>query len=89
MVKIKAFKSMIHDPLLPTKLKFFEMASGKPNAFLRGFQTNKPMVSFIVDALGDFVCDFLGRIILKSVLKKKSIMYNLTGSEYQEKSRKT
>ena len=79
MVKIKAFKSMIHDPLLPTKLKFFEMASGKPNAFLRGFQTNKLMVSFIMDTLGDLVCDFLGRIILKSVLKKKSILHNLIG----------
>ena len=70
-------KSMIHDPLLPTKLKFFEMVSSKHTAFLRGFQTNKPMVPFIADTLGDLVSDFFGRIILKDVLKKKSNLYNL------------
>ena len=68
---------MIHDPLLPAKLKLFEMVSSKLNVFLRGFQTNKPMVSFIADTLGDLVCDFFGRIILKDVLKKKSDLYNL------------
>ena len=79
MVKIsfQYLKSMIHDPLLPAKLKLFEMVSSKLNVFLRGFQTNKPMVSFIADTLGDLVCDFFGRIILKDVLKKKSDLYNL------------
>ena len=56
---------MIHDPLLLAKLKFFEMVSGKRNAFLRGFQTNKPMVPFTTDTLGDLVRDFFGRIIIK------------------------
>ena len=42
-------KSMIHDPLLPAKHNFFELVSDKLNAFLRGFQTNKPMVPFIPD----------------------------------------
>ena len=60
---------MIHDPLLPAKLKLFEMVSSKLDVFLRGFQRNKPMVSFIADTLGDLVCDFFGRIILKDVLK--------------------
>ena len=68
---------MIHDPLLPTKLKFFEMVSSKHTAFLRGFQTNKPMVPFIADTLRDLVCDFFGRIISKDVLKQKSNLYNL------------
>ena len=45
--------------------KFFEMVSGKRNAFLRGFQTNKPMVPFVTDTLGDLVRDFFGRIIIK------------------------
>ena len=75
--KLSVFKSMIHEPLLPAKLKLFEMVSSKLNVFLRGFQTNKPMVSFIADTLGDLVCDFFGRIILKDVLKKKSDLYNL------------
>ena len=71
-------KSMIHDPLLPAKLKFwFKMVSSKLNAFLRGFRTNKPMVPFIADTLRDLVCDFFGRIISKDVLKQKSNLYNL------------
>ena len=70
-------KSMIHDPLLPAKLKYFEMVSGKLNAFLRGFRTKKPMVLFIAETLGDLVRDFFGSIILKDVLKKKSNLYNL------------
>ena len=68
---------MIHDPLLPTKLKFFEMVSSRHTAFLTGFQTNKPVVPFIADTLGDLVSDFFGRIILKDVLKKKLNLYNL------------
>ena len=57
-------KSIIHCPLLPAKLNFFEMVPSKHSAFLRGFQTNKPMVPFVADTLGDLVCDFFGRIIL-------------------------
>ena len=34
--------------------QFFEMISRKLNAFLRGFQTNKPMVPFITDTLKRF-----------------------------------
>ena len=70
-------KSMIHDLLLPVKPKFFEVVSGKLNPFLRGFQTSKPVVSFIADNLWDLVCDFFGKIILKDILKKKSNLYSL------------
>ena len=70
-------KSMIHDPLLSAKLKFFDMVSGKLNEFLRGFQTNKSMVPFIADTLGDLIRNFFGRIIVKDILKKKSNLYNL------------
>ena len=62
------FKSLIHDPLLPAKLKFFEMIPGKINAFLRGFQTNKRMVPFTADALGNLVRNFFGRIIVEDAL---------------------
>ena len=80
-------KSMIHDPLLPAKLKFwFKMVSSKLNAFLRGFQTNKPMVPFIADTLRDLVCDFFGKIISKDVLKQKSNLYNLIQIDPLDKS---
>ena len=35
------------------------------------------MFPFIAYTLGDLVCDFFGKIILKDVLKKKSNLYNL------------
>ena len=75
-VKNKSFqylKSMIHDPLLPAKFMSFQMVYSKLNAFLRGFQTNKPMVTF----KARYPRAFFGRIILKDVLKKKSNLYNL------------
>ena len=68
IVKIRSFrclKSMIHD-------QFFELIPGKLNAFLRGFQTNKPMLPFITHTLRDLVFDYFGRNILNDVLKKKS-----------------
>ena len=64
------WKSIIHEPLLPAKLKFFEMVFGKINAFLRDLQTNKPMVPFIVDTwycwllILDLVRDFFYFVVL-------------------------
>ena len=70
-------KKMIHDPLISAKLKFFEMASHKLNAFLCGFQTYSPMVPFFADVLGGVVYDLLGKIILKDVLCKATNLYQL------------
>ena len=64
------WKSIIHDPLLPAKLKFFEMVFSKIYAFLRDLQTNKPMVPFIVDTwycwllILDLVRDFFYFVVL-------------------------
>ena len=60
---------MIHDPLLAAKHNFFEMVAGKMNSFLRGFQTDVQMILFMADTIGDLVCNFMKRIILKDVLK--------------------
>ena len=59
-------KKILRDPLNSAKFKFFEMLS-QPNTFLRGFQTDNPMVSF-ADVLGGIVRDLLERIILKGTL---------------------
>ena len=64
---LQGCRAIIHDPLLASKLKFFDMVSGKVNSFLRGFQTDAPVIPFMADAIGDLVCDFLRRIILKDV----------------------
>ena len=68
---------MIHDRLLSAKLKYFEMVSGKLNAFLRAFQTDSPMIPFLADTLGGVVRDFLSRIILKDVLTNATNIYKL------------
>ena len=60
---------MIHDRLLPAKLKYLEWLAVNL-CFLRDFQTNKPIIPFIAYTLGDLVRDFFGRIVLKDVLKK-------------------
>lgn len=70
-------KTMIHDPLMPAKLKFFEMISGKLNGFLRAFQTDNPMIPFMADILGDIVRDFFSRIVLKGVMDKANTIYKL------------
>ena len=51
------------------------MVSEKLNAFLTGFQTDKPMVPFMATILGNIVHDLLSRIILKDVLKKCDTVY--------------
>ena len=53
------------------------MVSCKLNAFLWGFQTDRPMVPFFVDVLGGIVHDLLERIILKEVLCKATNLYQL------------
>ena len=79
-------KAMIHDPILPAKLKFFEMVSEKLNVFLRGFQTDKPMVPFMATTLGDIIDDLLSRIILEDTLKKCDTLYQLLQLDIKDKN---
>ena len=53
------------------------MVSCKLNAFLWGFQTDRPIVAFFADVLGGIVHDLLERIILKEVLRKAANLYQL------------
>ena len=59
---------MIHDPIISAK--FFKRVSHKLNAFLRGFQTDSPIIPFFGDVLDGIVNDLLERIFLKDVLLK-------------------
>ena len=75
--KFYKIEEHIHHCLLAAKLKLFGMVAGKMNSFLRGFQADVPMTAFMADTIGDLVCDFLRRIVLKDILKKCSSLYNL------------
>ena len=68
-------KTIIHDSVLPAKLNIFKMVSEKLNAFLRHFQTDKPMASYMTTILGYIVHDLFSRIILKDVLQKFGTLY--------------
>ena len=59
---------MIHDPIISAK--FFKRVSHKLNAFLRGFQTDNPIIPFFGDVLDGIANDLLERIFLKDVLLK-------------------
>ena len=40
-------------------------------------QTNRPMISFMADVLGNIVQDFFNRIILKDVFREANKIYKL------------
>ena len=56
----------IKAPLIPARLKLIEFIASKLNCFLRGFQTDQPVVPFLCDVLKD---------LLTSMMK----MFNLSG----------
>ena len=66
--------------------QFFEMISRKLNAFLRGFQTNKPMVPFITDTLKRFGFWLLWEKYFKWFSKKEIKLYNLIQIDSLEKN---
>ena len=55
----------MNDPLMSVKFKFVEFVAMKLNAFLRGFQTDKPMLPFVYDILMDIVESFTKMYINK------------------------
>ena len=56
--------SMTH-PLLLAKLKVFEIVSSKLNVFLRGLQTNKPMVPLLVTSVENWFVISLDKLFEK------------------------
>ena len=62
--------SVVSDPLLCAKFKFVEMLSSKFNKFLRGFQTDYPMVPFLYSALEDLLRWLMGTFVLEETLAK-------------------
>ena len=63
-------KKAIDDPLIPVKLAFFfqEIAS-KLNSFLLVFQTDKPMIPFLIEVLENLLRTLLAEFIKKDVLQ--------------------
>ena len=65
--KGKSFPTLqqaIKDPLLTAKFKLVEMVANKLNVFLRGFQTDQPMVPFLAEVLKDILSSIMNMFIL-------------------------
>ena len=62
--------SSFSDALLPLRLAFFEEVAKKLIKFLRRFQTDSPVVSFLVDTIEEILKDFCGRFILSDIMSK-------------------
>lgn len=76
------------DPLMKAKLKFLEFLSRKLNKFLRGYQTDQPMVffymilcTFLCDSLKEVVRLFLQMFTLKDTIKKAGTSLKLLNIE--------
>ena len=69
----KSYQSLANscsNALILLRLAFFEEIAKKLNKFLRGFQIDSLMVSFLVDTIEEIVRDFCGRFILSDVMSK-------------------
>lgn len=76
----KSFDTLIQyskDPLMIVKFHVFEDIAAKLNVFLKGFQTDSPMVPFISDVLEAIIRDLMKRFVLKSQLEKAETPYKL------------
>ena len=62
---------------MQAKLKLVEFIAGKLNVYLRGFQTDKPMVPFMHDVLKDILTSILKMFILSDTIKKANSVLKL------------
>ena len=60
----------VSDPLICAKFSFVESISWKLNTFLRGFQTDKPMVPLLFSTLEDLLRWLTKKFILRETLGK-------------------
>ena len=56
------------NPLVPLYFNFFESIAAKLNGFLRGFQSDAPMVPFLVNTLEEVTREFCSKFILDEVM---------------------
>ena len=62
---------------MQAKLKPVEFIAGKLNVYLRGFQTDQPMVPFMHDVLKDILTSILKMFILSDTIKKADSVLKL------------
>ena len=83
-----AVKEAISDPLITAKLNFALSFSKQVTAFLLFYQTDKPVLPFLVDNLFTLIKGILSRFLKKEVMEKvtsieKLIKINVSDKESQ------
>ena len=69
--KNKSYHALLQNhtnPLVPLYFKFFESIAAKLNGFLRRFQSDAPMVPFLVNTLEEITREFCSKFILDEVM---------------------
>ena len=76
--RYQRLKSSINDPLVPVKLKFFVRIADKLNEFLVLYQTEKPMVPFLVNSLEYMIRSFASTFLIADKLKEANTCLKLS-----------
>ena len=79
-------RQAVDDKLMQAKFKFLEFISHKFNEFLRGFQTDRPMIVFVCDALEDIVRFLLNLFIKRPEMQKLDTLLKLTKIDVSDAS---
>ena len=79
-------KTAIRDPLMKTKFKFFTATAKILNNFLVKFQTNKPMVPFLAQAIEEIMRLFGSSFLLKETLSKANTCLSLSKLNFNDPS---
>ena len=75
----------IEDKLIQAKMKLVEYISSKLNVFLRGFQTDQPMVPFLCEALERLLRLFMSMFILGEVMSNANTLMKLLKVQVTDK----
>ena len=70
-------RKTVDDPLMPAKMKLLEYVCSLLNEFLRGFQTDQPMVPFLCETLSSLIRTIMKMYINSSVMKKHDSVQKL------------
>ena len=76
-ISFTILKDSFNDLLMKAKLKFLEFVSNKSNKFLRGYQTDQPMVPFLCNSLKETLLSLLKKFILNDTIKKTNTTLTL------------
>ena len=78
-------RKKVGDPLIRAKMKFLEYVSGILNEFLRGFQTDKPMVPFLCSTLETISRTLMGMFVNTSTMKNAYTLMSLLKIDFNNR----